>query len=98
MSDEVRAKPGDEACDSQGWKRFGVGAIQMQSMARAAMISLASGESCCLETESETELTIGLMGADAFGGENRSGATDASHEFDGGVDGTTLRGSRGRKL
>jgi hypothetical protein len=67
-------------------------------MARAATISSASGESGCLEAESETELAIGLMGADAFCGKNRSGATDASHEFDGSADGTKLRGGRRREL
>jgi hypothetical protein len=60
-------------------------------MARAATgIASATSKGCGGKAESEAELTVGLMRADAFCGENRSFASDAAHEINGCADRTDL--------
>jgi hypothetical protein len=95
MSDGVRTQPGDQRSDGGGWKRIGVGAIQMKPMAcTASAVASAASERRCLEAERKAELAVGSVRADVLGGQDRGPTANATHKFDGGADRTKLRGGR----
>jgi hypothetical protein len=68
-------------------------------VARAAIgIAAAAREGGCLETEGKAELSVGLMWADAFYGQNRCFSPDVTHEFDSSTNRTKLAGRGGGVL
>jgi hypothetical protein len=52
-ADWLGTKPGDKGGKGRRWERVGPVAVQMHTMACAALISAAPGERCALETERE---------------------------------------------
>ena len=88
-------EPGHERYNCGGGQGIGVVAIQVQSMAGAtSFVATAAGEWGCLETKGKAELSVGLMGADAFCGKDRSFSSNTTHEFNGGTDRSDLAGCR----
>ena len=64
-------------------------------MARSvSRVATAASKGRGLKTKGQTELAIGLIWADAFGGKNRCAATDTVHEVNGGGNGSLFMGDR----